>query len=366
MGTRLFGMEMQSAFILGSGPLGFCADSMIEAHRQGIGAVVTKTIRDKAAINPLPHIHSDFTSRTMLNAELWSDIPGETWVDQEIPKARAAGVNVIASIGHTPAEARHWVPLVDQAGAQAMELVSYSEDTIVSMAQAAVDCTRKPVIVKISPNWTDPLGMVPALIEAGVAGFTAIDSIGPVLRIDIRTGKSFLGSRDGRGWLTGSAIKPIALHYIARLAAMTELPIIGLGGVVTAKDAVEMSMAGAQAIGLCTTLMLQGLGFLPRLQEETHQVLEQLGYHSLAQTYGIFNARNQQREPKESLRPQFSFDSSVCIDCGRCRTVCSYQAQHTTKNKLEVDPSLCRLCGLCVAVCPSRALSFQGGQGNLA
>ncbi|MDY0288500.1 MAG: 4Fe-4S binding protein [Sphaerochaeta sp.] len=359
LATTFLGMEMQSPFIVGSSPLSFDASAMIAAHKAGAGAVVTKTIRDKAAINPVPHIWAD--SSSMINSELWSDLSGDAWVGREIPLARLLGVNVIASIGHTPEEAGRWVPLVEQAGAQAIELVSYDQTSMVSMVRTASSLTALPILVKLSPNWSDPLGQTDLYASLGAHGFTVMDSLGPALRIDIRTGRSVVGGNE-RGWLTGSPLKAIALHYVASLAARSSAPIIGLGGISTASDVIEMSMAGASAVGLCTSLMVKGIASLSKLIRETSVLLDSLGYQTLGETRNLFNTL-----PVSSLgAPSFVLDRQLCTDCGRCRQVCSYVAQHTQYKVLSVDTSLCRYCGLCISACPTHALffSYTGEQGN--
>jgi len=111
----------------------------------------------------------------------------------------------------------------------------------------------------------------------GPDGVTAMDSVGPVLRIDIRSGRPLMGSEMGYGWLTGSAIKPIILRYVDEIAGQTSKPVIGIGGVVTAADVVEMMMAGAGAVGLCTARILKGMAYLSRLNREievTSEVLD--------------------------------------------------------------------------------------------
>lgn len=354
--VSILGMEMQSPFIVGSGPLSHSGASMIELHRNGAGAVVTKTIRNEPADNPFPHIATIAPAGSMINAELWSDIPGEQWVEEEIPAAAREEVAVVASIGHTEEEAAKWVPPADRAGAQAIELVSYDQRTMGAMVRAAVSATKKPVIAKLSPNWKDPLSGVKEMEELGVSGFTVMDSLGPVLRIDIKTGLPLMGSEDGRGWLTGAALKPMTLHYIALLHAHTTLPIIGLGGCVSSEDAVEMAMAGAAAVGVCSVLMVRGPAYLKTLTAGTEALLEKLGYASLGEIRGLFNRR---KHTPFTGAPEFRFSPGVCTDCGRCRTVCSYAAQKTTSQALDVDYVACRYCGLCVSVCPTGAMELQ-------
>jgi dihydroorotate dehydrogenase (fumarate) len=351
---NLFDMHLQSPFILGSGPLSHNASSMIAAHNKGAGAVVTKTIRTSAAINPIPHIACSAKDKTLINAEKWSELTYQQWVETEIPKACKAGVTVIASIGHTSSEVQTIVPLVIQSGAKAIELVSYDETTMLDMVREAKKLTDRPILAKLSPNWKGWEALALQLIAEGVSGFTAMDSVGPVLRIDIHTKRPLVEGENGRGWLSGPAIKPIILHHVATLASITDLPIIGLGGIETAKDVVEMTMAGATAIGLCSALMTHGLDYLPLLRRRTEELLAQLGYTSLAEIQGAFLVEMQRKTPSY----RFQFTQEKCIDCRICNISCPYGAQHTSKSGFSLQEEQCHLCGLCSTVCPTHALSF--------
>ena len=351
--TEIFGLKLKSPLILGSGPLSYGAEGMIRAHQAGAGAVVTKTIRDKAACNPYPHIIKCAAS-SLINAEKWTDIPGQMWVKEEIPKAKEAGVVVIASIGHTPEEVENWIELVDEAGADMIELVSYRDNTIISMAVRAKESTDKPVIVKLSPNWPDPLHTALEALEHGVDGITAMDSVGPVLRIDIKSQKPLLGSEKGYGWLSGSAIKPIVLRYVADIASQTDKPIIGIGGVITAEDAVEMLMAGAAAVGVCSAPILKGVEYLALLISGMEELLDELNYGTIASVSGaaLPNLHNEEILDKFS----FNFEESLCTACNRCVQVCPYQARRLENKKMLLDKEKCRHCGLCASLCPTAAL----------
>ncbi len=354
--TELFGIQLQSPFIIGSGPLSYGAEGMIRLHRAGAGAVVTKTIRDTAADNPYPHIAAVDKS-TLINAEKWTDYPAEQWIEVEIPTAKRAGVIIGASIGHTPQEVEHWIESLDAVGADFFELVSYQPETIRPMAERAKQLTQKPVVVKISPNWQDAAGTAIELLELGVDGITAIDSIGPVLSIDILSARPRVGGQFGFGWLTGSAIKPVALRYVAEIAASGLGPVIGLGGVMRSEDAVEMLMAGAAAVGVCSAPMLRGVEYLQKLNNDLARLVESLGYSSLEEVRGA--ALNHLYPQEVHRKFRFNFDAASCIWCGRCVKVCPYAARKLNKAEESnlLDAARCRYCGLCVAVCPTPALT---------
>ena len=352
--TYLFGIKLQSPFILGSGPLSYGAKGLIRAHKAGAGAVVTKTIRDNPAVNPFPHM-AVAGKDSMINAEEWSDIPGSQWVETEIPEAKKAGVIVIGSIGHTPVEVANWTKRVDEAGADIIELVSYERDTILPMLAKAKALTDKPVLVKISPNWVDAVGIALEALQAGADGITAIDSIGPVLRIDIKTGKPLVGGGRGFGWLTGSAIKPIALRYVAEISSATDKPVIGLGGVTKADDAVEMLMAGAQAVGICTAPIVKGVEYIEKLNKNLEKLIAELGYKNSSELTGL--SHKYLNPEANNKKFNFIYNADTCTECMACVKACSYEARALENKVMSLDTELCRYCGLCYSVCPNGSLS---------
>ena len=115
------GCHLQSPYILSSGPLCYGAEGMIKGHEAGAGAVVTKTIRLGAAINPVHHMGT-VNQDSLINCEKWADSDRLNWYENEIPKTVAAGAVVIGSVGHTLKEAQAIVKDVERAGAHMIEL----------------------------------------------------------------------------------------------------------------------------------------------------------------------------------------------------------------------------------------------------
>ncbi|MDC7235597.1 MAG: hypothetical protein PQJ58_20405 [Spirochaetales bacterium] len=354
MSFSFLGQKMQSPLIIGSGPLSYGADGMIALHKAGAGAVVTKTIRDNPAMNPEPHI-ANLGNSSMINAEEWSDYPAGRWAETEIPRALAEGVCVICSIGHTPEEVKHWLPLMDRAGAPLFELVSYEGETMIPMIREAKKLTDKPVLVKISPNWKDPAGSALEAAANGADGITAMDSLGPVLSIDVNTAKASVAGQNGMGWLTGSAIKPLALRFVAEIASQTEIPIVGLGGVMNGEDALEMVMAGASAVGVCTMPMLKGTGSLNKLLSELQSLLDKLGYESLSDARGA--ALPYLFRKADRVKHSLVYEAP-CRLCGLCIKRCPYQALSEQNESIRIEKTLCRRCGLCTTSCPQNKLKL--------
>ena len=362
--TTFCGKKLRTPFILSSCPLGYGAEGLIRAHNAGCGAVVTKTIRIARAINPVRHIAA-FGNTSLVNCEKWSDLEREQWYEREIPLTKAAGAVVIASIGHTPEEARVIARDVQKAGADMIELVSYTEESLLPMLETAKNLVDIPVICKLSANWPDAVATGLKCIERGADGVCAIDSIGPVLKIDIEHARPVLSGADGRGWMSGDALRPLSLHVNAGLAQ--RLPgftgLYGSGGCMSARDAVEFFMAGSSCVGVCSIGILRGIDSVERMCRDLSALLEHLGYPDIPSVRGA--ALPYLPEKDVVSRLQFHFEpypneltgTRGCSNCRRCVTVCSYGARSLDYPEMRVNPALCRDCGACADVCPTGALT---------
>ena len=315
--TTFCGIEMQSPYILTSGPLTYAAEGMIRGHEAGCGAVVTKTIRLGRAINPTFHI-GGIGSASLINAEKWADSEAELWYEREIPMSVKAGAIVIGSVGHTPEEAVAIVENVEKAGAHMIELVSYAEETLLPMLDYAKEHVNIPVICKLSANWPDPIGSAAKCLEHGADGIAAIDSIGPALKIDIEKRRPEMRGTNGVGWLSGEAIRPISMHINNMIARNHPelLNLYGSGGVMSARDAVEYLMAGCTAAGVHTVGILRDVDYIEQMCYDLSNLLKKLGFNSVAEAVGVANAYF---PPTEYIgRVEFNYDP----DYAPCQQAC--------------------------------------------
>lgn len=357
------GYHLQSPYILTSGPLCYGAEGMIKGHEAGAGAVVTKTIRLEAAINPVNHM-STVNRDSLINCEKWADTDRLNWYENEIPMTVAAGAVVIGSVGHTLKEAQAIVKDVELSGAHMIELVSYNEDTLIPMLDYTKGHVNIPVICKLSGNYADTVGIARKCLEHGADGICAIDSIGPTLKIDITKAAPEMLSSDGFGWLTGAAIKPIALRYNYQIAKDNPhfMNLYASGGIMKADDAIEFMMAGVTGAGVCTAGILKGVEYVEKLCYDLANRLAELGYHSVLE---VNRAAHPNFPPDEHIaKLDFQFTphkedgvSKKCTSCGKCVTVCCYDARKLEFPEMIVDMERCRSCGLCVDVCPTGALT---------
>ncbi len=364
--VNLCGIELQNPFVLASGPLTWSAKGILDAYAAGAAAAVTKTIRTEATVNPVPHIAAPRRGGSLLNTEGWSDFRADEWLERELPLLTQRDGALIVSLGHTAAEVEQLARPLAEAGADMLELVSYRAQDAAPMVAAAKQAVSVPVLIKVSANWPDLLPVVADCLAAGADGVTAIDSIGPTLRVDIEEGEPLLGSF---AWLSGEAIRPISLRVVADICLRHDVPVVGTGGVGRAEDAVEMVMAGATAVGVHTAPLQRGLGWLGKTEKQLHRWLDARGHARLADLRGVAlvtlrAAGEHESQPPEAPAPlTFDFDSDTCTQCGRCATVCAYQARELTADgDMLLDSVECRSCGLCVTVCAPRSLTIHEDQ----
>jgi dihydroorotate dehydrogenase/NAD-dependent dihydropyrimidine dehydrogenase PreA subunit len=222
--------------------------------------------------------------------------------------------------------------------------------------RAAKEAVDVPVFVKLSP-FRDMSTAAQAAAKAGADGIVAVNSFGPCLGVDIETGQMLMGSKAGYGWLSGEALKPLALRCVFDVARAVDLPIIGVGGITRGSDAIEFLMVGASAVGVCTAAILKGPQIYGKIARGIEKWLDEHGYTSVDDIRGLAIQRWQEREFRTTHVPP-TLDLETCTGCGLCEASCVYDAIHVIDDKAKLSPEACYGCGLCVTRCPVRALSI--------
>jgi dihydroorotate dehydrogenase subfamily 1 len=320
---------------------------------------VTKTIGPTPVVVPRPYIAK--VKESLLNAEHGSDLALGKWLNTELPKAKKAGLPLIASVGYKPDEISELAPKLQAAGADALELSTHylgkDPNSVAEVTKAAKKSVKIPVFVKLSPNVPDIIEFARAAEGAGADGLVAINTLGPCMAINIETARPILGSPSGYGWLSGQAIKPLALRCVADICRAVKIPVIGAGGVSGGRDAVEFIMAGAAAVQVCTAAIIRGPKIYALIADELARFMRVKGYDSIADFKGIA-LRHLPEEPIRKRAKPPELIRSKCTSCGLCEKYCVYGAIRIIGKMPKIDPSKCTGCGLCITVCPPRALGF--------
>jgi dihydroorotate dehydrogenase subfamily 1 len=358
LSINICGIEFPNPVMPAAGPTSKDGAMCQAAALGGAGGIVTKTISVKPAEVPRPcmaEIKGGF-----LNTELWSELPKEQWLEKEYKMARDTGLPVIVSLGYSAEQIGELAPLV-KPYADALELsthyVGSDISPIVNALKAAKAAVEVPVFMKMSPH-PNIQDMAKAVEDAGADGLVMINSFGPCMGIDIETGLPLMGSREGYGWLSGTAIRPLAVRCVYDAAKAAKIPIFGVGGIASGRDAVEMIMAGASAVQVCTAGILKGPGVYGKIVKEMEEFLDSHGYADISEIKGLAHRKMAER-PFSTKAVKPAVDKDSCNLCGLCETSCMYKAI-TRAGELLIDGRKCFGCGLCVTRCPKKALALPG------
>ena len=264
MKVRLAGMELVNPVIAASGTFGYGIEFEEIVSLERIGGFVTKGISlEPMAGHVAPRIVQ--TAAGMLNAIGLQNIGVEEFIERKLPPlSRYPLCKVIVNVfGYTVNDYLAVIERLNQAeGIAAYELnvscpnvhaggMAFGSDpgSLEYLVSRAKNASKRPLIVKLSPNVTSIARMAKIAADSG-ADAVSLTNTFLAMSIDVDTRKPRLSNITGG--LSGPAIKPIALRMVYEAAQMVKIPILGLGGIVTADDAVEFLLAGATAIQVGT------------------------------------------------------------------------------------------------------------------
>ncbi len=263
LGVRIGALHLANPVMTASGTFGYGAEFAGLLDLSRLGALVVKGISlAPRAGNPPPRVVE--TACGMLNAIGLENVGLERFLQEKMPYLRGCGTRVIVNIlGDTVEEyAQLARRLAGVAGVDGLEVniscpnvhrggVAFGADpeTAATVVRAVKAHASQPVIVKLSPNVTDIAAMARAVEEAGADALSLINTF-IAMAIDIHTRRPRLANRTGG--LSGPAIKPIALRMVWQAAQAVSIPVIGIGGIATAEDALEFILAGACAVQVGT------------------------------------------------------------------------------------------------------------------
>ncbi|MGB9082807.1 MAG: dihydroorotate dehydrogenase, partial [Desulfuromonadaceae bacterium] len=263
MTVNLAGMKLRNPVMTASGTFGYGEEFAEYVDLESIGAFVTKGLSLKArAGNPTPRIVE--TPGGMLNAIGLQNVGIDAFIAKKVPYLRTVGTPAIANFfGNTVDEYAELARRLDEIPEVAALEVNISCPNVkqggivfgtdpacaYDVVSACRAVTIKPLIVKLSPNVTDVVVMARACEDAGADALSLINTL-TGMAIDLNRRRPVLANITGG--FSGPAIKPIALRMVWQVAQAVKLPIIGIGGIMNAIDALEFMLAGATAVQVGT------------------------------------------------------------------------------------------------------------------
>ncbi|MCL4163025.1 UNVERIFIED_CONTAM: hypothetical protein GTU68_042477 [Idotea baltica] len=219
-----------------------------------------------------------------------------------------------------------------------------------------------PVIVKLTPNITDVRYPARAAHAGGADAVSLINTISSItsVNLDTMSPEPSIDGKGSHGGYCGPAVKPIALNMVAEIARDPEtagLPISGIGGVTTWRDAAEFLSLGCGNVQVCTAAMTYGFKVVQEMAAGLSDWMDEKGYSSVAEVTGraVPNVTDWQYLNLNYVA-KAKIDQEACIKCGRCFAACedtSHQAISMSEDRVfEVMDDECVACNLCVNVCP--------------
>jgi dihydropyrimidine dehydrogenase (NAD+) subunit PreA len=404
--TRFAGrIECPNPFWLASGPPANCGDQVMRAFDAGWGGAVWKTLGD-----PIVNVSSRYSSvdlngvrmMGLNNIELITDRPLAVNL-REIAevKKRYPKHAVIASL-MVESKREAWRQIIRQsedAGVDGLELnfgcphgmsergmgsaVGQVPEYTRMITEWAVEAASTPVLVKLTPNIGDIRTAARAAKQGGAHGLSAINTINSITGIDLDTlvPRPDVGGLSAHGGYCGPAVKPIALHMIQQIAADPEssLPISGIGGVSTWRDAAEFVLLGSQSVQACTAPMHYGFRMVEDWIDGLSRWMDEKGFRNIEEFRGRSLPRvTEWKNLDLNYRVVARINEAKCIGCQLCYTACwdgahqcihvksgrngdcltstplVREVSHTTPPERipYVDQHECVGCNLCALVCP--------------
>ena len=263
MAVNVAGIALRNPVMTASGTFGYGEEFAPYMDLEKIGGMVTKglSLRPRAG-NPTPRLVE--TPGGMLNAIGLQNVGIEAFIAKKVPFLRTVNTPCIANFfGDTVDEYAEMARRLDEIDVVAgLEMniscpnvkhggIVFGSDPVCAAGVVAAcrAATKKPLIVKLSPNVTDVVAMAQACADAGADCLSLINTL-VGMSIDVNTRRPVLANHTGG--LSGPAIKPIALRMVWQVARAVKLPLIGIGGIMSATDVVEFLLAGATAVQIGT------------------------------------------------------------------------------------------------------------------
>lgn len=294
--VNIAGVEFKNPVVTASGTFGFGREYSEFYPLREIGGLSCKGITLKPRMgNPPPRIAE--TPSGILNAVGLQNPGVDHFIERDLPWLKEQETVVIANIaGNTPEEYAQMAEKLSESSVDMIEMniscpnVKHGGVQFGTSCQSVGAITRevrahckKPLMVKLSPNVSDIAEIARAAESEGADALSLINTL-TGMRIDINTRRPII--RNNTGGLSGPAVFPVAVRMVWQTAGAVKIPVVGMGGISTWRDAVEMMMAGASAIQVGTALFSDPYAPL-KIKEGLNRYLDDQGIASVAELAGM-------------------------------------------------------------------------------
>ena len=382
-------VKCENPFFLSSSPVDNCYEMCAKALETGWGGLVFKTLGFYIPTDCSPRFDALKKESTNFigfkNMEQISEHPLEESLEalRKLKNNYPNKVIVASIMGQSEKEWEDLARLVTEAGADIIECnfscpqmtshemgsdVGQNPVLVKQYCQAVAKGSKLPILAKMTPNIGDMNIPAIASIEGGASGISAINTIKSITNIDLdkMIGLPIVNGKSSESGYSGKAIKPIALRFIQQIRVndkLRDVPISGIGGIETWKDALEFILLGASNVQVTTAVMQYGYRIVEDMISGLSYFMEERKIDKLDDLVGIANSNI---IPAEDIDRSFviypDIDKDRCIKCGRCYISCfdgGHQAYTYNEESREItlNKDKCVGCHLCSLVCPVQAIN---------
>src|SRR3974390_543011 len=347
------GIKSHNPFWLASAPPSNSGAQVHKAFEAGWGGAVWKTIGAPVlnVSNRYGAWHSgDQKMLAINNVELISDRPLDVNLREiaEVKRAWPDRAVIVSAMVESKPEAWHdIVHRIQDTGADGIELnygcphgmsergmgsaVGQVPEYCEQITRWVTEVARIPVIVKLTPNISDIVMPARAAVAAGANALSLINTINSIIGVDLDTLEITpnISGRGGHGGYAGPAVKPIALNMLAALGRDSivhgsGLPISGMGGITTWRDAAEFLLPGARSLQVCTAVMHYGFRIIEDLCDGLSNWMDEKGFANISQVVGrSLHQVSDFQDFDLSFRSVARIDQQKCIRCNLCYVACN-------------------------------------------
>src|SRR5271169_5984211 len=367
LSTNFAGIKSPNPFWLASGPPANTAGQVMRAFDAGWGGAVWKTVGEPIINTGSRYGGIDLGSQKLMglnNIELISDRPLDVNLREisEVKKRYPRHAVIVSLMVESKREAWHTiVQQAEDAGADGLELnfgcphgmsergmgsaVGQVPEYAEMITAWVKERARTPVLVKLTPNITDIRSVARAAKRGGADGLSAINTINSITGIDLDTltPRPNVDGKSSHGGYCGPAVKPIALNMVQQVAGDAEgaLPISGIGGIATWRDAAEFFLLGCGTVQVCTAAMHYGYRIVEDMIEGLEGWMQEKGFATIEGFRGLSLRRvTEWKHLNLNYKIVARINAATCIGCDLCYIACwdgAHQCIHRDRVSGPVD-----------------------------
>ena len=395
LSVEMAGLRFKSPILVASSECGSNVSILRHLTDKKIGGIVTKTFTSapdfRIRVRPYQFPLNKFGAAYAQGGCLYSlaaphvedSQKVQTHVSQMAAHCRAASIVLIVSFFEDPRNVDLWINqarVFEETGADMLELnfsspsaasvFSRSFQTAGDIISRVKKSTAIPVGLKLSPTLEPLEAFITTCVDAGLDFVTAHNAPGGIV-IDVDNEVPF-GAPAVGGYVMGRAFLPYSLGRIVRIRQAADIPVIGVGGIYEAQDALQYLLCDCPLVGVGSAMYFEGPQILDTIQAGISEWMQTKGYAAVSEFQGkaLRHIKNPGSLKSAEKYPYTTppdcpyvpaINPEVCTLCGTCETTCIYKVftVDERQSKVFIDENKCWSCGFCVGICPAGAIELR-------